>query len=139
MAETIHVVAAIIERNGRVFCAQRGCGALAGGWEFPGGKVEPGETAESALRREVREELGCKLSTMWYLDTVDYDYPDFHLHMDCYVATLADGEEPQSLEHRDTRWMGRDDLMSVEWLPADRGLVMGLGIAWEEIFSVAHL
>lgn len=89
---TVHVAAAIIQRDGVILAARRAHGM--DGWEFPGGKVEPGETSEEACRREVTEELGCKLQVMWLLDTLTYDYPEFHLVMDCFVCTLAPGQSP---------------------------------------------
>lgn len=138
--ETRHVAAAIIydgERE-RVLSCQRGYGDMKDGWEFPGGKVEDGETGEQACRREIEEELGCHLGTMWYLDTVEYDYPDFHLSMDCYVATLAPGERPHLLEHEGARWLSQGELFDVEWLPADHDLVMQLGTFWDQIFEPEH-
>ena len=137
--KTVHVVAAVICEKDRVFATQRGYGAQKGGWEFPGGKIEPGETPEQACRREIREELAVDLSTMWYLDTVEYDYPDFHLSMDCFVATLKPGQEPEFLEHESARWVGQDELLDVGWLPADKGLVESLGGLWDQIFSAEHL
>lgn len=137
--ETVRAVAAVIHRDGRVYAAQRGHGDMRGGWEFPGGHVEEGETPEEAVRREVREELECSLGTVWYLDTVDYDYPSFHLHMDLFVCSLPEGEEPRSNEHLAERWLSRDDLLDVDWLPADRDFVMGLGASWDEVFSEGRL
>lgn len=135
----MRVVAAVIWRDDRVYAAQRGYGDMKDGWEFPGGKIEPGETPEQACRREIREELAVDLSTMWYLDTVEYDYPDFHLSMDCFVATLKPGQEPEFLEHESARWVGQDELLDVGWLPADKGLVESLGGLWDQIFSAEHL
>lgn len=139
--ETISVVAAIIERDGLVFCAhkpqaQRG---VAAGWEFPGGKVEPGETGEDALRRELDEELGVHLSTLWLFDSVEHDYPEFHLHMDCYVCNLLPGESIRLSEHDEGRWVNRDELPTLDWLPADRKLVMTLGMFWDQAFASEHL
>lgn len=137
--ETRHVAAAIIQSGDRILSCQRGHGDMKDGWEFPGGKVEDGETSEEACRREVSEELGCRLGTMWYLDTVEYDYPDFHLSMDCYVAVLAPGEKPHLREHEDARWLSQGELLDVDWLPADHDLIMRLGVMWDQIFEPEHL
>lgn len=140
MAQQVrHVAAAIIRREERILACQRGRGDMRGAWEFPGGKVEDGETSEQACRREIGEELGCRLGTMWYLDTVEYDYPDFHLSMDCFVAFLAPGEVPHLLEHEDSRWLSQGELLDVDWLPADHDLVMRLGLMWDQIFEPEHL
>lgn len=132
---TVHVAAAIIQRDGLILAARRAHGM--DGWEFPGGKVEPGETSEEACRREVTEELGCKLQVMWLLDTLTYDYPEFHLVMDCFICTLAPGTEPVAKpgEHKELRWLGRDGLLGVDWLPADKGLIQTLGTAWDQIIE----
>ncbi|WP_303131657.1 (deoxy)nucleoside triphosphate pyrophosphohydrolase [uncultured Olsenella sp.] len=135
--EKTKVVCAIVQRGGKVLAARRGHGMER--WEFPGGKVEEGESREEALRREVREELGCELSTIWYLDSVDYEYPGFHLDMDCFVCSLAEGEDPVLREHRELRWLGRDELTDVDWLPADHGLIMTLGVMWDSVFESSHL
>lgn len=137
----VRVVAAVIWMDDRVYAAQRGYGDMKDGWEFPGGKVEDGETSEEACRREVMEELGCKLQVMWLLDTLHYDYPEFHLDMDCFVCTLAPGSEPVAKpgEHKEIRWLGRDELLDVLWLPADQGLIQMLGLTWGQIMESEHL
>ena len=120
--KTIRVVAAIIIKNEKVFATQRGYGDFKGGWEFPGGKMEPGETPEAALVREIREELAVEISVGELLTTVEYDYPKFHLTMHCYLCQLIGGEL-LLLEHQAARWLGKGELYSVEWLPADVGVI----------------
>lgn len=137
--KTVRAAAAIIQHDGKILACQRGYGSMKDGWEFPGGKIEPGETADQACRREIREELGVELQTTWYLDTVEHDYSDFHLSMDCFVATLEPGEHPKLLEHEDARWLTRDDLLDVSWLPADKGLAYTIGGLWDQIFQAEHL
>lgn len=136
---TVNVACAVIERGGRVYAARRAGGEMAGGWEFPGGKLEADETPEAALMREIREELGCQLRSLWFLDTIEYDYPAFHLHMDCYVCVIAEGTEPHSRVHSKERWLERGELLDVDWLPADKGLVQSLGTAWDEVFSEGRM
>ena len=114
----IHVVAAVILKEGKVFATQRGYGAYKDWWEFPGGKVEPGETPEMALVREIREELKTRIAADRFLTTVEYDYPEFHLSMDCYWCHVEEGELVL-LEHEAARWLPLDDLRQVKWLPAD--------------------
>ena len=115
----IEVVAAIIhDAQGRIFATQRGYGEWKDYWEFPGGKVEPGETAEEALKREIREELSTEISVDEFLCTVEYDYPAFHLTMHCYLCSLLT-EALHLNEHEAARWLAKDELESVEWLPAD--------------------
>lgn len=135
----VRVAAAVILRDYRVYAAQRGYGDMKDGWEFPGGKVEKGETPEQALRSEVREELGCELGGVFYLDTVERDYDDFHLNMDVFACTPAAGEAPRSNEHEAERWLARDELLDVEWLPADCDVVMSLGMSWDEVFTEGRL
>ena len=118
----IEVVAAIISQDNQIFATQRGYGDFKGGWEFPGGKVEPGETPEAALVREIREELAVEISVGELLTTVEYDYPNFHLTMHCYLCQLTGGEL-RLLEHQAARWLGKGELYSVEWLPADVGII----------------
>ena len=116
--KTIHVVAALIRKDGEVFATQRGYGNYKDWWEFPGGKVEPGETPEDALVREIREELAADLSVGAYLTTVEYDYPEFHLSMACYWCMVTDGHLTL-LEHEAARWLPLEHLRQVNWLPAD--------------------
>lgn len=118
----IEVVAAIIHQNKQIFATQRGYGDFKGGWEFPGGKVEPGEMPEAALVREIREELAVEISVGELLTTVEYDYPNFHLTMRCYLCQLIGGEL-RLLEHQAARWLDKGELYSVEWLPADVGVI----------------
>lgn len=117
--KTIHVVAAVICHEGRVFATQRGYGAYRGYWEFPGGKIEPGETPEDALVREIREELAVRIAVDAPACRVEYDYPEFHLSMQCFWCSIVFGQ-PKLLEHEAARWLGRAQLDSVDWLPADR-------------------
>ena len=120
--KTINVVAAVIMKEGRVFATQRGYGEFKDGWEFPGGKVEAGESPEEALRREIREELEVDVNVGDLIDTIEYDYPAFHLSMKCYACTIAGGS-PHLLEHEAARWLSADQLDSVAWLPADITLI----------------
>ena len=115
----INVVAAVIVRNGKIFATQRGYGEWKDWWEFPGGKIERGESPEEALQREIREELAIDIAIGRLLTTVDYDYPDFHLTMHCYLCHLKDDIQPHLLEHEAARWLGKDNLEEVKWLPAD--------------------
>lgn len=117
----IEVVAAVIIHDGQVFATQRGYGEWKDWWEFPGGKMEAGETPEEALRREIREELAADISVGRLLTTVEYDYPKFHLTMHCYRCTLCSGLT--LLEHEAARWLCPADLHAVKWLPADEGVV----------------
>lgn len=120
--KTIRVVAAIIRDEDKIFVTQRGHGEFKGGWEFPGGKIEAGETPEEALVREVREELDTEIIVGELVETVEYDYPAFHLSMDCFWAQVVSGELVLK-EHAAARWLTKDELGSVEWLPADVGLI----------------
>lgn len=120
--KTINVVAAIIIKDNKIFATQRGYGEFKDGWEFPGGKVEHGEAPENAIVREIKEELDTVIEVKEYFDTVEYDYPNFHLSMKCYICTVVSGKL-ELLEHEAAKWLDKDSLDSVAWLPADLGLV----------------
>lgn len=130
--KTIKVAAAIIVDGGRIFATQRGYGAFKDGWEFPGGKVEAGETSREALAREIREELDTEIRVGELFETVEYDYPDFHLSMDCFICTVRSGGLVLK-EHEAARWLTAETLETVEWLPADRGLIKRLKGALEAL------
>ena len=125
--KTIRVVAAVIKATNEkgepmIFATQRGYGDFKGGWEFPGGKIEAGETPQEALVREIREELETEIAVGELIDTIEYDYPTFHLSMDCFWAEIVSGDLVLK-EHEAARWLTRAELNSVEWLPADVTLV----------------
>ena len=121
--KTIQVSAAIIHDNaGRIFATQRGYGDMKGGWEFPGGKIEPGETPEAALQREIREELDTDIAIERLLKTVEWDYPAFHLTMHCYLCHVVSGALTLK-EHEAAHWLSANELDSVAWLPADREII----------------
>ena len=121
--KTIKVVAAVIcssiENKDRIFATARGYGEFAGWWEFPGGKIEAGETPKQALAREIREELDCDILVGDLIQTVEYDYPAFHLSMDCFWCELLSGDLIPK-EAQEVRWLTKSELYDVEWLPADR-------------------
>ena len=122
----IEVVAALIVRGGRVFATQRGYGEFKDWWEFPGGKMEAGETPQEALKREIREELSAEIEVGRLLQTIEYDYPAFHLTMHCFLCTLAGGTLHLN-EHEAARWLDAAAIRSVRWLPADESLLEPLG------------
>lgn len=120
--KTVHVVAAVIREGDRVFATQRGYGEQKDGWEFPGGKIEAGETPQQALVREIREELDTGIAVGECLTTIEYDYPAFHLSMQCFWAAICDGE-PVLKEHEAARWLRAEELDDVAWLPADLTII----------------
>jgi len=117
--KTIKVVAAIIKKENKIFATQRGYGDFKDGWEFPGGKVEPGESPEDAIIREIKEELQADIRVKGFLTTVEHDYPKFHLSMDCFWAELVDDSKMTLLEHEAAKWLDIENIDSVDWLPAD--------------------
>ena len=121
-SKKLQVVAAIICKDNRIFATQRGYGEFRGQWEFPGGKVEPGETPEEALIREIKEELDIEISVGKYIHTVEYDYPTFHLSMLCFICKILSGSLVLK-EHEEARWLEKNNLYSVDWLPADLEIV----------------
>lgn len=120
--KVIEVVAAVIKDDDKVFATQRGYGEFKDGWEFPGGKMEEGESPQQALIREIKEELDADIEVGTLIDTVEYDYPKFHLTMHCFICTIKAGKLVLK-EHEAAKWLTKDTLNSVEWLPADKGLI----------------
>ena len=116
--KTINVVAAIIIKDQKIFATQRGYGEFKNGWEFPGGKIESGESPEHALEREIREELDARIRVGELFDTIEYDYPNFHLSMKCFLCSLI-SDQLTLREHEAAKWLTKENLSSVEWLPAD--------------------
>lgn len=131
--KTIHVVAAVIQSVNEkgepvIYATQRGYGEFKGGWEFPGGKVEENETPEQALIREIKEELETKITVGKLIDTIEYDYPTFHLSMDCFWCKIVSGNLVLT-EHMAARWLTKEELDTVEWLPADISLIEKIRVA----------
>ena len=116
--KTIRVVAAVIKNENKIFATARGYGEFKGQWEFPGGKIEAGETPQEALVREIKEELETTIQVADLIDTIEYDYPTFHLSMDCYWCDVVEGEL-KLLEAESARWLSKEELYDVKWLPAD--------------------
>ena len=120
--KTINVVAAVIRDGSRIFATQRGYGDYKDGWEFPGGKIEAGESPQQALVREIKEELDTRITVDDLLTTIEYDYPEFHLNMQCFWCRIAEGT-PVLKEHEAARWLDPDHIDSVNWLPADQTII----------------
>ena len=120
--KTVRVVAAVIRKDNKIFATQRGYGEFKDGWEFPGGKIEEGETPEQALAREIKEELDTEIQVGKLIETIEYDYPKFHLSMDCFWCEIMQGGL-ELKEHEAARWLSKEELYSVDWLPADVGVV----------------
>ena len=129
--KSVNVVAAIIRDGNKVYATQRGYGDYKDGWEFPGGKIEPDETPQQALTREIKEELDIAIIVKDYLTTIEYDYPTFHLSMQCFWTTICEGE-PVLKEHEAAKWLKKDELDSVNWLPADQTII---GLLKQQIFE----
>lgn len=121
----IKVVAGIMKQEDKIFATQRGYGEFKDGWEFPGGKIELGETKKEALVREIKEELDVEIEVGELFDHIEYDYPNFHLSMDCFICSIKSGNLVLK-EHQEGRWLTKDTLDSVEWLPADQGVIKKL-------------
>ena len=132
----IEVAAAIIIDDGRIFATQRGYGKFKDGWEFPGGKIEQGEAPKQAVIREVREELDTEIEVGELFDTVEHDYPDFHLTMHCFLCTVRSGNLVLK-EHQAAKWLTRETLDSVEWLPADIELIEKLKVS--QVMKVSQI
>ena len=128
--KSIEVVAAVIQHKGRIFATQRGYGEFKDGWEFPGGKMEANETPQEALKREIKEELDTEIEVNDLIDTINYDYPTFHLTMHCFWCTVKSGKL-ELLEHEDAKWLSKKELESVDWLPADKELLPKIREKWE--------
>ena len=120
--KTIRVVAAVIRDKEKIFATARGYGEFKGQWEFPGGKIEQGETPQEALKREIKEELATEIEVVELIHTIEYDYPTFHLSMDCFWCSIREGKLIL-LEAEDAKWLTKDLLRSVQWLPADLELI----------------
>lgn len=120
--KVVRVVAAIIVHDNKIFATQRGYGEFAGGWEFPGGKIEENETPEGAIKREILEELDTEIEVLELFDTVEYDYPNFHLSMDCFICRIKTGGLVLK-EHMNAKWLTKETLYNVDWLPADEGVI----------------
>lgn len=118
----IEVVAAVIESENKILATKRGYGEFSGLWEFPGGKIEPGESKQEALKREIMEELEAEIEVNDLVTTIEYDYPSFHLVMHCYFCDHIN-EKINLIEHEEARWLNIDEMYSVEWIPADVGVV----------------
>ena len=125
----IEVAAALIFHEGKLYATQRGYGPWRDWWEFPGGKIEPGETPEEALVREIREELDIGIEVLARVCGVEYDYPEFHLSMQCFRCAVVSGE-PRLLEHEAAKWLAKEELDTVNWLPADRRILPEIRRAW---------
>lgn len=126
--KSIEVVAAVIENQGKIFATRRGYGDQKGGWEFPGGKMESDETAQEALVREIKEELDTEIEVGELIDTIEYDYPKFHLTMHCFFCSVKKGNLVLK-EHEAAKWLTLETLDTVDWLPADRGLIGKIRLA----------
>ncbi|MBR6136296.1 MAG: (deoxy)nucleoside triphosphate pyrophosphohydrolase [Clostridia bacterium] len=129
---TVNVAAAVIIRDGKIFATERGYGDYKDWWEFPGGKIEESESPRDAVLREIEEELGVSIEVGDRIYVIEYDYPDFHLHMEAFACTLSGGEI-ELREHENALWLDRDSIDSVRWLPADEEMIGYLRDNWDDI------
>ena len=129
---TVNVAAAVIIRDGKIFATERGYGDYKDWWEFPGGKIEESESPRHAVLREIEEELGVSIGVGDRIYVIEYDYPDFHLHMEAFACTLSGGEI-ELREHENALWLDRDSIDSVRWLPADEEMIGYLRDNWDDI------
>ena len=129
---TVNVAAAVIIRDGKIFATERGYGDYKDWWEFPGGKIEESESPRDAVSREIEEELGVSIGVGDRIYVIEYDYPDFHLHMEAFACTLSGGEI-ELREHENALWLDRDSIDSVRWLPADEEMIGYLRDNWDDI------
>lgn len=129
---TVNVAAAVIIRDGKIFATERGYGDYKDWWEFPGGKIEESESPKDAVLREIEEELGVSIEVGDRIYVIEYDYPDFHLHMEAFACTLSGGEI-ELREHENALWLDRDSIDSVRWLPADEEMIDYLRDNWDDI------
>ncbi|MBR0438283.1 MAG: (deoxy)nucleoside triphosphate pyrophosphohydrolase [Clostridia bacterium] len=129
---TVNVAAAVIIRDGKIFATERGYGDYKDWWEFPGGKIEESESPRDAVLREIEEELGVSIGVGDRIYVIEYDYPDFHLHMEAFACTLSGGEI-ELREHENALWLDRDSIDSVRWLPADEEMIGYLRDNWDDI------
>lgn len=132
--KTLKVVAAVIYKDGQIFATQRGYGEFKDGWEFPGGKIQEGETPREALKREIKEELDTEIEVGLPIDTIEYDYPDFHLSMACFWCDIKSGNL-ELKEHEAARWLSAKEIYDVDWLPADEIIlpkILGTMREWQE-------
>ncbi|MBR6822184.1 MAG: (deoxy)nucleoside triphosphate pyrophosphohydrolase [Clostridia bacterium] len=129
---TVNVAAAVIIRDGKIFATERGYGNYKDWWEFPGGKIEESESPRDAVSREIEEELGVSIEVGDRIYVIEYDYPDFHLHMEAFACTLSGGEI-ELREHENALWLDRDSIDSVRWLPADEEMIGYLRDNWDDI------
>lgn len=136
--KTVRVVAAVIRQGDRIFATARGYGEFKGQWEFPGGKIVAGETPQQALIREIKEELDVTVCIGDLIDTIEYDYPKFHLSMDCFWCKIADGEI-KLLAAESARWLTRETLYDVPWLPADIGLIKKIAMQMENMEYIVRI
>ena len=136
--KTIRVVAAVIRQGDRIFATARGYGEFKGQWEFPGGKIEAGETPQQALIRKIKEALDVMVSVGDLIDTIEYDYPTFHLSIDCFWCEITDGEL-KLLEAESARWLTRETLYEVPWLPADLNLIKKVATQMENVKYIARI